>query len=608
MKPLGRVPNAAHFRARTRLASFTLLGMLSLPMAGCEKKTPPDPHLEQGFRLLTEDPKAAYDEFTQARDASHPDVLVGRGLALERLRQYEEAEQVLVEAHKLVPNQQPALFALSRVKIMLGKLDEARPLVEQLVALSPKELSAILLEVCLAKQESFARAALLHLETWQSYAREAKTPIPAEYYVARMSLAQQLKTPAAFEEAKALVPNAKLSDRQGALSLIQLALKSGRNDLAAYLLRKVGEVAFQAPEKLQVAQMAHGLGDHGLVEKLLGELPVVPGQERELLLLRAKHNFVTGKAGAEIPIQRALTGTKDEATRLQLQLMLVEALSRGGNKEQARKEIEQLESEHPKMSSALLVRLARLRIALEIDAKKPAEALRIAREAAGQAPKDVGLLLLLAEAERQANGVQAGIESLRRSVDQVPDDPRLRLAWAQALESNRQSKQALLVLQAAHAKLGDVPMIVAALALKLSQSGSAAEAAALYEKLLIEAKDNPVALNNLAMLYIDELGQIERGVELAEQAHRLSPAPAIIDTLGWALFKRGSGDDLKKARELLMSVSTQLSSPTFKYHLGAVLIASGETSQGKVLLQAALAAPEEFNGMDEARRLLMSQP
>lgn len=609
MNPTGGIPRAISRRLRKPVACLSLIGTLTLQLTGCEKKTPPDPHMEQGLRLLSEDPKAAYDELEKARDSSHPDVLVGRGLALERLRKYEEAEKVLLAAQKIAPNNEVTLFALGRVKIMLGKPDEARPLVEKLVAQSPTDLAAVLLLVCLAHQESLARAAMVHLESWKQLAEKSKSgAIPAEYYLARMSLAQQLKTPAPFEEAKAHVASAKLTDQEGALSLVQLALKSGRTDLGALLLRKLGDVTFSAEEKFRIAELAHGLGDHALVGKLLAELPSVSGQERKLRTLRAEHYFITGKPGAEVLLRKALSTNTEEGTLLRLQLMLAEALLRSGDIEQARKETEQLQKQHPNMQTALLLRTARLRIATEMEAQNPKEALRIAEEVAGLAPKDVGMRLLLAEAARQANGNAAGIASLRASIAEIPEDAPLRLALVQALEKSNDKKQALAELEQAHKKLGDVPMITATLALRLSQSGRAAEAAALYEKLLAGAQGNPIALNNLAMLYIEDLDQIDRGVELAEQAHALSPQPAIVDTLGWALFQRGSAEDKTRARVLLTSVRAQLSSPTFKYHLGTVLIATGEKTEGKALLQEALAQPEGFAEAEAARRLLTSQP
>jgi TPR repeat protein len=119
--------------------------------------------------------------------------------------------------------------------------------------------------------------------------------------------------------------------------------------------------------------------------------------------------------------------------------------------------------------------------------------------------------------------------------------------------------------------------------------------------VLKTAQGDPVALNNLAVLYVDELGNVSRGVELAEQAHQLSQAPGIV-----ALFKRGQPKDIQRAAQLLESVREQLTSATSKYHLGAVLLATGNKDEGKRLLQQALAASSDFAEAEDARRLLAS--
>src|SRR5262245_1365580 len=55
-----------------------------------------------------------------------------------------------------------------------------------------------------------------------------------------------------------------------------------------------------------------------------------------------------------------------------------------------------------------------------------------------------------------------------------------------------------------------------------------------YEKLLTVAPNSPLALNNLAVLYSERLGQFDKASDLATKAREASPnEPVIADTLGW---------------------------------------------------------------------------
>jgi Tfp pilus assembly protein PilF len=176
------------------------------------------------------------------------------------------------------------------------------------------------------------------------------------------------------------------------------------------------------------------------------------------------------------------------------------------------------------------------------------------------------------------------------------------------LEANNANAEASAALETAHKKLPDDALLTAALASRLAAVGQAERAAQLYEEVVKGAHGDAAALNNLAMLYTDQLGDPARGVALAEQAYALAPAPAVMDTLGWALLKRGAPEDLKRAHTLLQSASRVLTSPTSKYHLGAVLIALGKPEEGQQIVKQALAQSDDFPEAAHARKLVKTSP
>src|SRR5690606_26102750 len=146
----------------------------------------------------------------------------------EKLRKYPEAEQALQKACAAKP--QPICWlALARVKVVLGKLEEARAASDKVVAQDPTELSAGLLEAYLADDDERARAALSHLEKWREHALGRKPPaaVPAEFYLAQVALFQQLRMRRDFDTAGAQARKAKLSQPRGALGLVELAVKAG---------------------------------------------------------------------------------------------------------------------------------------------------------------------------------------------------------------------------------------------------------------------------------------------------------------------------------------------------------------------------------------------
>src|SRR5690606_32592724 len=222
----------------------------------------------------------------------------------------------------------------------------------------------------------------------------------------------------------------------------------------------------------QVAKLAHGLGDHRLAGDILDTLP---GQDLELVTLRAEHAFALGKPEAVAGLRQALQQTKDAPEQSRLRLMLAEANLRSGRLDEALVEAEKLlkgdqaqaatliavqvdlakqdasgalkrlapllvgprvsaparelaaraqlalgraEEARVQLDAILLEqpthpRAARLRVALEVDRRRPADAVRVAQQLVGRAALDPGLRLLLGDAVRKAQWPAAAARSLR---------------------------------------------------------------------------------------------------------------------------------------------------------------------------------------------------
>src|SRR5262249_25374244 len=123
-----------------------------------------------------------------------------------------------------------------------------------------------------------------------------------------------------------------------------------------------------------------------------------------------------------------------------------------------------------------------------------------------------------------------------------------------------------------------------------------------YEKLLTVSPNVPFALNNLAVLYSEHFGQLDKAYDLATKAKEAANEPHIADTLGWILFKRG---DYNGALALLQDSAAKLPNlPEVQFHLGMTHYMLGEEEPARAALQKAVDAPADFPAKDQARRRL----
>ena len=126
-----------------------------------------------------------------------------------------------------------------------------------------------------------------------------------------------------------------------------------------------------------------------------------------------------------------------------------------------------------------------------------------------------------------------------------------------------------------------------------------------YEKLLSINPDFVVALNNLAFLYTEQLNNLDKAYELARKARDLQGEnPAIADTLGWVLYKRG---EYQQALPILQeSAQKAADNPEIQFHLGMTAYMMGQTDVAKAALRKAAGSDKDFRGKDESKRRLAS--
>ena len=163
--------------------------------------------------------------------------------------------------------------------------------------------------------------------------------------------------------------------------------------------------------------------------------------------------------------------------------------------------------------------------------------------------------------------------------------------------------QALSQLQTQLSKDPNDASALMMLALLYERTNDFAQARDAYERLLRINPNSIAALNNLACLYADRLDDLGKAYDLVRKAReQQANDPAIADTFGWVLFKRG---EYLQALPILQESAAKLpDSPEVQFHLGMTAYMMGQTDLAKVALQKAANAAKDFPGKEESNRRL----
>jgi tetratricopeptide (TPR) repeat protein len=191
---------------------------------------------------------------------------------------------------------------------------------------------------------------------------------------------------------------------------------------------------------------------------------------------------------------------------------------------------------------------------------------------------------------------------LSKAIDLDPKLVPAYLLLAQLYVATNRQQQAIEKLSESVEKNKNAPalMLIAMLQDNLKNFEAARDA---YEKLLTLAPNFSLALNNLAVLYSERLGQLDKAYEFATKAREATPNDAhIADTLGWISFKKG---DYGNALRLLQESADKLSDqPVIQFHAGMAHYMLGDEAAARLALQKAADATVDFPGKDEARQRL----
>jgi tetratricopeptide (TPR) repeat protein len=529
-------------------------------------------------------------------------------LALAQLHaatgRWDDVERYLARAKKLSPLSSQVQLGLADAATARGRWDEARTLYAELAERLPVEDTPRLLLAALADTRQTSEPAQLELVAWRKRTKVA--PPTRELLTAEAMLARTLGTSVEGANPWDRARSAQVGNVERAVRMARIYLRRGEWAAAQILLEgAVAKPPAQRPHFILLAAAAIENADLEAARvavaraDTLGSGPATVTPPAEEVVLRARIDIGTGHAGtARDRLRAALSRSADhgEDERARLQYWLARSLLRLDAIAEARKQLLEIPpgtSAHP----AAQLELAQVEIA---GGELAAALTRLETASAREAP--VPTHILLANLHDQANRNADAERVLRRALAQHPRATSVWLALAKLLHRSERSVQARTALEQI---LRDEPTNADALGLQaqLAAPDDVGQGIALYRKLLTAHPKHAAALNNLALLLTRSADGLDEALSLAQRAAEVRPDDSrIADTLGWIHHLRGEHGLARPLLERAVAASPR--DPQLQYHLGAALLAAGESKRGRTLLRAALAHPAAFEGRDAARALL----
>lgn len=201
------------------------------------------------------------------------------------------------------------------------------------------------------------------------------------------------------------------------------------------------------------------------------------------------------------------------------------------------------------------------------------------------------------EAEKAALALTAAYPNLAQSWIALGDVLRQQEKFAQSVPSY---DKALELLADAPADLRWFPLYARGIALERAGQFDRAEADLLAA--LEIRPDQASLLNYLGYSWIDRGENLDRALEMIQQAVKLSPGDGyILDSLAWAYFRLGRYQEAVAPME--QSIATMASDPLVNDHLGDIYWMVGRHREAQIQWQRALSLEPGDSGEVDADRI-----
>ena len=508
-------------------------------------------------------------------------------------RDTSRAESEYKLAAQIAPVGSPARVRLADFYVLLGRRDEARSTLKEITDAAPDYLPAWrrLGELAFVERnfEEAGRAAAVVL-------KKNPSDLDAQFLTGRIHLAKRETTLAIeyFRKVLSLELNSAPAHHQLALAHLQ----AGNIQQAKSELRETKRLA---PNLLEASLLLSQLDiQSGAVRPAIDDLERLIARRPDALAAYAL--LVTGHLAARDSVRAATTARalmQAAPREPRGPYLLGVALLAQGNRAEARDEFARALS----LSPEFVEPLSQL-VSLDLAARQSDVALARVRKQVGIVPKSAAHQMLLSQVLVARNESRAAEAALLKAAEL---DPRLTgpyLGLGQLYAQTGRHEEALAKLtEALRINPQDLGLVMAS-GIIYELTGDIPKAREAYEKVLAINPRFAPAANNLAWLHSEHGGERGKALALAQTAKDVAPDdPRISDTLGWILYRSGV---YQRALSLLQESAAKLpDNPQVQYHLGMAYAQAGNRVSARQALTAAVDSPVNFQGKEEARKVLL---
>jgi putative PEP-CTERM system TPR-repeat lipoprotein len=469
-----------------------------------------------------------------------------------------KAEQVLRQASNDLSNDPKGLRVLADYYSQTGQNDKAAAEFATLASSHPKDLSLQKAYLrALLQQKNYTAAQKLSERLMKEDAKDPE--------IAALNGIVLLNSGHAHEAVSALQSGAKDFPHDAFIEywLGSAALSTGDTALAKESFEKVIALRPESVDALdQLAQMSISLGDmRGLSDigtKAIAAVPTFAGGY-VWRAIAEEHDNQLDKAQADLSTALRIAPSSPRAHVEMGKLLLAE-----GKLPEGEAMLEKALQLDPNQIQAI-----RLLVEHDLYVKQPAKAFARLNEAAQNHPKNSAILDLLTELELNQGQVKQAALTAQKAMQLNPSDEEAVMLVAQTsvqLGSIPQAIQAWQQWLTAHPADANATAILGTLE---EAGGNTQTAENDYKKSLQMQPQQPLASNNLAYLMLQNGGDPDVALSLAQTARQKLPnSPNTADTLAWAYYHKGA---YQFARELLeQSLRSGPPNADMEYHLGMV--------------------------------------
>ena len=287
-----------------------------------------------------------------------------------------------------------------------------------------------------------------------------------------------------------------------------------------------------------------------------------------------------------------------EQSRAQGNSLQAQVLNQQSGSDEAIAYLEELASqEDASVRDQLVLINARLRTG------ETAAALAMAEALVAENPDSLGLKQALANTQAAHGDLAAAETTMRGIVTAQPQADRTWLQLARLAGRQGDAEKSQAIVDEAIIATDRHPNVMWAKASILERNGDVDGAIAIYEELYALNSSSIVVANNLASMlatYKDDAESLERAWIVGRRLRDIDN-PAVQDTYGWILFRRGEVED---ALPYLKNAADALDDPIVQAHLGFVYAELGRNDDALEQMQKAvdLAGPGDTRDRIEAAR------